>query len=156
MKRQLPAYTAALAAFAFAAISLYWALGGTAAIDTIGGQLASSGRAGAPITLALVWAAVVLKLGVGLLALALVQRWGRWIPRWMLLTAACTAAAVLTVYGAVQVIAEALVETGMIRPAGEIDWYALRWHMLLWDPWFLIWGLVLGTAALEYRRTRTA
>lgn len=32
----------------------------------------------------------------------------------------------------------------------KVDWYALRWHLLLWDPWFLVWGLLLGAAALEY------
>jgi hypothetical protein len=44
------------------------------------------------------------------------------------------------------VIAEALVELGVIRPAGSVDWLALRWHLELWDSWFLLWGLFLGTA----------
>jgi hypothetical protein len=29
---------------------------------------------------------------------------------------------------------------------------ALRWHVLLWDLWFLVWGLVLGAAAWHYGR----
>ena len=28
----------------------------------------------------------------------------------------------------------------------------LRWRMLLWEPWFLVWGLLLGLAAGQYRR----
>jgi hypothetical protein len=39
-----------------------------------------------------------------------------------------------------------LVELGMIRPVGSVDWVALRWHLELWDSWFLLWGLLLGTA----------
>lgn len=146
------AYAAAATAFVFAAVSLYWALGGTAGLDTIGGQLTAGGRAHDPAILTLVWAAVVLKVVGGLLPLALVQQWGRLFPRWVLLSAAWAGAALLTSYGAVQVTAEALVQLGVIKPAGPVDWPALRWHMLLWDPWFLIWGLLLGAAALEYGR----
>jgi len=51
--------------------------------------------------------------------------------------------ALLICYGAVEVAGEALAETGAIRPAAP-DWTALRWHLALWDPWFLVWGLLLG------------
>ena len=34
----------------------------------------------------------------------------------------------------------ALVLTGLISPAGPVDRTALRWHVLLWDLWFLVWG----------------
>ena len=42
--------------------------------------------------------------------------------------------------------------TGAINPAGPVDRTALRWHVLLWDLWFLIWGLLLGVAAWHYVR----
>jgi hypothetical protein len=123
-------------------------------VDTIGGELAAGGRKGDPVVLALVWAAVVLKVVAGLLALALVHQWGRRFPRWMLLTAAWSGAALLTLYGAVQITAELLVQFGAIKPSGSVDWYALHWHLLLWDPWFLVWGLLLGAAAVEFTRRR--
>ena len=50
-------------------------------------------------------------------------------------------------------IAEALVELGVIRPAGSVDWVALRWHLELWDSWFLLWGLLLGTATWYFHRS---
>jgi FtsP/CotA-like multicopper oxidase with cupredoxin domain len=39
--------------------------------------------------------------------------------------------------------------------AGPVDWTALRWHLFLWDPWFLSWGLLLGVAAWHYTRLST-
>jgi hypothetical protein len=30
---------------------------------------------------------------------------------------------------------------------------ALRWHVLLWDPWFLLWGLLLLLAVRRRRRS---
>ncbi len=32
---------------------------------------------------------------------------------------------------------------------------ALRWHVGLWDLWFLVWGILLALATASYRR-RTA
>jgi hypothetical protein len=46
----------------------------------------------------------------------------------------------------------AMVLAGLISPAGPIDRTALRWHVLLWDLWFLVWGLLLGAAAWQYGR----
>jgi len=37
--------------------------------------------------------------------------------------------------------------------AGEpADERALRWHVMLWDPWFFVWGLALAVAGMSVRR----
>lgn len=59
---------------------------------------------------------------------------------------------VLTLYGGLLVAVGALVLAGVVRPAGLVDRTALRWHVLLWDLWFLVWGLLLGVAAWQYGR----
>jgi hypothetical protein len=33
-----------------------------------------------------------------------------------------------------------------------VDRTALRWHVLVWDLWFLVWGLLLGVAAWQFGR----
>ena len=70
----------------------------------------------------------------------------------MLLGAAWSEALLLSLYGGVQVLGQALVKGGIITPAGPVDWPALRWHLFLWDPWFLVWGLLLGVAAWQNMR----
>ena len=143
---------AALAAFLFAAVNLYWAVGGTAGLDTLGGTIEERARAGDRAILAANWAAVVLKVLGGVLALALIQPWGRRVPRWLLLATAWTGAAVLILYGTFQTSAVALVALDVIQVPEAIEPTALRWRLLLWEPWFLLWGLLLAAAALHHTR----
>lgn len=150
-----PAYGAAGVAFAFAAVSAYWGLGGSLGVDTLGGRIEALARAHDPGLLALTWVAAVLKAAGGLLALALVQSWGGRFPRRLLLLLAWGGAAVLVLYGGAQVAIEALVELHVLHLAGTVDWYALRWHLALWDLWFLAWGLLLALAAAIYTRSAT-
>ena len=98
------------------------------------------------VTLGLV-VAVVKVLG-GLLALALVQPWGCRLPRRPLVVLALVAAAGLVLYGGLLVVVEAFVLTGVVTPSTAVDERALRWHVLVWDMWFLLWGLALGAAAV--------
>jgi hypothetical protein len=139
-------------AFLFAAVSLYWAAGGTAGLDTLGGTIEERVRAGDPVIMRANWAAVVLKTLGGVLALALVQPWGRRLPRWMVLSAAWAGAAVLVLYGTLQTTAVALVALGVVEASDPIEPEALRWRLFLWEPWFLLWGLLLAAAAWHFTR----
>lgn len=58
----------------------------------------------------------------------------------------------LALHGGVLVAVGAVALTGVLgEPA---DPSALGWHALLWDPWFLLWGACLATAAHLRRRRR--
>ncbi|HET7519848.1 MAG TPA: DUF3995 domain-containing protein [Actinomycetes bacterium] len=146
------AYAACALALLYAVPNFYWALGGTAGLGTVGGAIEELARTRDPAGVALGIGAGVLKVAGGLLALALVRPWGRAIPRRLLLGAAWAASLVLTAYGGLLVAVGALVLTGIVSPSGPVDRSALRWHVLLWDLWFLVWGLVLGVAAWQYGR----
>jgi hypothetical protein len=45
---------------------------------------------------------------------------------------------VLTVHGGLLVAVGTLVLSGLLSPSGPVDRTALRWHVLLWDVWFLV------------------
>ncbi len=147
-------YLACGCALLYALVSFYWAAGGTAGLDTVGGSIEEMGRAHDARGILLGSVAGVLKVAGGLVALALVRPWGRAVPRWLLLTASWGGGVVLTVYGGLLVAAGALVLSGAIDPAGPVDRTALRWHVMLWDLWFLVWGVLLGIAAWQYTRRR--
>ena len=151
----ITAYAAAIAAFAYALISLYWAVGGRGLVSTVGGHVAQFARRGGAVPVVVALAATAAKVAGGLLALALVRPWGRVVPRRWLLAGAAAASALLVGYGAVNVAAGALVLSGVIHPAGRVDRTALRWHAGVWDLWFLVWGILLALATAGYRR-RTA
>jgi hypothetical protein len=61
----------------------------------------------------------------------------------------------LVLYGGLNVLLGAVVLSGLIHPAGSVDRTALRWHVGLWDLWFLVWGILLALAAIGYRRAAT-
>jgi len=149
------AYAAAVLAFAYALVSLYWALGGHALLTTVGGYVEEFARRGGALPVAIALAAAAAKAAGGLLALALVRPWGRMVPRRWLLIGSSAASVLLVGYGGLAVLAGSLVLLGVIHPAGQVDRTALRWHAGVWDLWFLIWGILLAVAAIGYWR-RTA
>jgi hypothetical protein len=144
------AYAACALALLSAIPSFYWAAGGTIGLDTVGGAIEELARARDPAGVALGIGAGVLKVAGAVLALALVRPWGRRVPRRLLGGVAWAASMVLTLYGGLLVAVGALVLAGVIGPAGPVDRTALRWHVLVWDLWFLVWGLLLGVAAWHY------
>ncbi len=145
-------YAACGCALLYAAVSLYWAAGGTAGLGTIGGRLEELGRARDPGIIALVWTTGILKIAGGLLALALVRPWGSVFPRPLLLAAAWGGSGLLTLYGGFLVLVEALAVTGILPTPEPVDRTALWWHLLVWDAWFLVWGVLLGVAARHFTR----
>jgi hypothetical protein len=131
--------------FASAAVSAYWALGGTGLLDTVGGEIERWGRERSVGVVAALWTIVVFKLAGAVAPLAFAGvgtdhrlRWTRASgPRllgWL-------AAVGLTVYGGVLSVVGLLVEAGVVEPADNADEHALAWHAYFWDPWFALWGV---------------
>ncbi|WP_306371061.1 DUF3995 domain-containing protein [Nocardiopsis sp. CC223A] len=94
-----PAYATFAWAFAFALISLYRAVGGEWLPETVGEAVTEPARSGAPAAVAAVWVSVVVKFAAAAAALGLLQRWGRWSPRWFLAGGGWLAAGLLMLYG---------------------------------------------------------
>jgi len=132
----------------YAAVGAYWAVGGTALLDTVGGTVERVGRTRATGVLVFLWITVALKLvasGVGLLAVAQ--------PRWLserryrfVRGVAWMAAVILVLYGGVLTLVGVLVQADVVPASAHADQKALRWHAFLWDPWFLVWGALLAAA----------
>jgi hypothetical protein len=142
----MSARIAAALAFASAAVTLYWTLGGTFGLDTVGGTFEALARDRSAGSISLGATVVVAKLAAAVLALSLLRRPVRSLPK-----AAMVGGGLLAVYGAVLVAAGALVLVGIIDPSGPVDEYALRWHVGFWDLWFLLWGIALARAGWRAR-----
>lgn len=88
------AYAACAWAFVFAAPSLYWSLGGSAGVETARSPgISELAATHPPWFVAVLWATFAMKAVAGLLALALVRPWGRFVPRPLLLGGAWVAGA---------------------------------------------------------------
>lgn len=151
--RQLawPAYTAAALAFASAAVTLYWTLGGTALLGTVGGVFEDLARERSVGAIAIGIVVVLVKVSAGLLALALAKPGGAKVGRKLLLLSGVIGSVILFFYGGVLVLVGGLVLSNVISPSGQIDQHALRWHVFVWDLWFLVWGAALGLATWRHR-----
>lgn len=148
------AYAAAAVAFLFAVPSVYWGLGGTVGLDTLGGAIEERALARDAALMVANWVAVVLKIGGGVLALTLVRPWGRRLPFRLLRGVSATAAVLLVLYGTLQTVSVLVVHLGVIEPAAPVEPSVLLWRLLLWEPWFLVWGLLLGLAMIGANRRR--
>jgi hypothetical protein len=140
----LPAVAAAVLAFASAAVTAYWLLGGTTGLDTVGGQIEEQARERTTLALAALSITLVAKLAAGALALALAD--ARTRGSRSVIALGLLGGAALALYGGVLVIAGAIALAGVGDSSGRDD-YALRWHVFFWDPWFLVWGVALALAA---------
>ena len=143
------AYLAAALALASAAVSLYWAVGGTARLAPVGGEIEELARERSTATVATLGVVVIAKLFGAVLALSLVQPWGERLSRRARTRLAAIGGAGLALYGGVLVVAGALVLAGVIDASDDTDEYALRWHVFCWDLWFVVWGVSLWIAARE-------
>jgi len=147
------AYAAFVLGMLFALVSLYWTVGGTALLDTVGGSLEAAGRKRSAAVVVILALTTAVKAGGAVFSLALVRPWGNRLPRRLLLWLGWIGTAVLIGYGGTLVAVQALVVAGVIDAPGA-DLVALRWHLYLWDAWSLVWGVLLGLAVLRFSRQR--
>jgi hypothetical protein len=136
-------YAGLVWALAYIPIHIYWALGGSAAFLGLV-------RTNADFQIAN-WGASVVLLGAGLTAFALVRPWGRLLPRWGLLGAAWIGAVAGSLHAVAFSVVAVLRLTGALSMPGYTD--VLRgadlWNLAVFEPWFLIMGVLLAVAAIQ-------
>lgn len=135
-------------AVAFALMSFYWALGGTFGTETLGNVFTDSTLINDPGFIAFVWLTGFLKVAGGLLVLAVVQSWGRLIPRRLLLTMVGGGGIILLLYAVALLVQHGLMEIGVVNIFASLgSKETVRWHLLLWDPWWLPGGMLFMASA---------
>ncbi|MFE6775151.1 DUF3995 domain-containing protein [Streptomyces sp. NPDC057702] len=124
----------------------YWAAGGSVGLETVGGALERRARAREPGMVSVLRLTAALKLTAAALGPAVVRDGRRGLSRPPLRALCWAATAVLVAYGGLLTSTQALAEAGVFDASGRSDGQAFHWHLYLWDPWFLGWGLLLGAA----------
>jgi hypothetical protein len=135
-----PALAGLVVGLAYAAISVYWAVGGKWLLDTVGISLSRPGQVGHAAALLTLWGAAVVKAIAAALPVLAAGTWPRPADRGRRRLArglAWTEAAILVIYGLILTASGLLVQAGVIKASANADHLALRWHAYLWDPWFL-------------------
>jgi hypothetical protein len=143
-------YGACAWALVFAVMSFYWAAGGLAAIDTIGGEPERLGRARDPEFVVAQWVIGALKVLAAFAVLTLVRSEGRSLPRRLLVLVLGVGGALLVLYETVELIQHLLMAVGAVDRGG-LDDTALIGHLVFWDPWWILGGSLFVIAAWQHR-----
>lgn len=137
-------WVAILLGTANAAVTGYWLAGGTALLSMVGGEIEEWGRQRSTGVLGVLAVVLLVKTGVAGFPIVLdrvrapgARRIGRGLA-WM-------AAVVLTLYGGLLTVVGLMVQAGVVNESSDADDAALAWHAYFWDPWFLAWGIALGS-----------
>lgn len=147
------ACAAAAWSFAFALVSVAWALGSDLGADTLARSIEEQGRERSGGFVATLWLTVALKALAGAIALSLVQPWGRRLPRWLRLSGAWGAAVILTLYGAAGIVEKVLWKTGVREVPASFGADRVDWYLFFWDPFWLLGGILFSLAAWRFHRS---
>lgn len=142
------AYLACAWCVVFAAVHLYWAMGGDAGLASSAGTALATRRPLSFVVFGLWGTALVLLVGAAFsIGLA------RWRPygglrRWMVILGFLVGVALLVRGLLLEVVLLAGVG-GVASAVGPLETY---WSLILWNPWFMLGGLLLILAAHRFRR----
>jgi hypothetical protein len=145
-------YAACAWALVFSLQSFYYAAGGTAGANTWPPSIVEPVLAREPLWVAIMWVTGALKVLLALLALALVWSRGRGLLRRLLLAGAWGATAFLGLYGLANLVQHGLMVAGVVGIPEGLGETAARWHLFLWDPYWLLGGVLFAVAARQYQR----
>jgi Protein of unknown function (DUF3995) len=146
MRTRRAGYAACAWALAFAIPSLYWGLGGEAGIESIAArpeEIAGISDDG------IVLATAAAKIVAGLAVLALVQNRPGGRAHGALRIAVRVGGALLVLYGAAEFVDHLLMVTGAIDTPPELGSTAAAWHLALWDPYFVLGGVLFWLASAK-------
>jgi hypothetical protein len=137
----------------FGGLHLYWALGGTvgfAEYSMPSNKILALTRD--PLYVGITWGVAIVCAFGAIVSLASMQKWGRRIPRWLLLTPLWMACGISFVRGIGNLIQTALTIGGVFPfalagPEAQA-WY--KWLLIdsiIFSPWWILGGLVFGATA---------
>lgn len=133
----------------FAAVHLYWAVGGSTGLASAAGRDLADRRPGAFVAFGLFGVAAVLLAGVAVIVLASSDVGSAGFQR--------VARVVMAPIGAGLVLHAVLVEATLATAPSvraSVGPLETKWSLILWNPWFLVGGSLFLAAANHLRHLR--
>ncbi|WP_265523489.1 DUF3995 domain-containing protein [Oerskovia flava] len=153
MSRTLVWVAAALGGI-HAGFSLYWALGGSWLLATVG-RWAVEMTEDSPQLAAAALGAIALVKAVAA-AVPVLVAYDRLPPRRLWRAGSWVGGTLLVAYGGVKVVVGGAVLAGVVPTDDGYDEVAMTGHTFLWDPLFVLWGAFLLASLWTSRRSTGA
>jgi hypothetical protein len=153
-RSSVPAWATFWWGILFGGLNLYWSLGGEFLLDHLGEMIQKQVAEGDTTLLVLNTIGGLGKIAIGFLALATIARWGRAIPRRLHLVLLYLGGVLLVVYGAANWTQMLLVDMGIVDVPRSIGEAQVRWYLCLWEPLWIIGGVLMILTAEAYRWLR--
>lgn len=147
-----PAWLTFLWGVVFGGLNLWWSLGGDVLLDRLGVRIQEQAAEGDTMLLVVNTIGGLGKIAIGLLALGTIARWGRRIPRRLSLALLYAGGVLLVVYGGANWMQMLLVELGVVDVPASIGEAQVRWYLFLWEPTWIVGGVLMVLTAESYRR----
>jgi hypothetical protein len=144
---QWACYAASGWAFLFAAMSFYWALGGTRGAATLGLWAEQAARNREPEMVFTLWVTGLLKAVLGLLPLSVLQGWFPSLSQRLLRPAMSWIGASIVLYYLASSVQGLLMLGGMVPMSKSLGRTGVVWHLMLWNPWWIFGGTLFIIAA---------
>jgi hypothetical protein len=142
------AYAAAVWAGLFALVSFYWAAGGETGLETLAVEIERDALARDGGMVALTWITGALKIVGVVVALGLAACWE---PRRLFFWAGLGGGLLIAVYGAAGIIEKLLIKLDVNAANASLGDDRVGWYLFLWDPFWMLGGVLFILAALEAR-----
>ena len=136
----------------FGALNLWWSAGGDFLLDHLGVRIQEQVAEGDTPLLVVNTIGGLGKIAIGLLALGTISRWGRRIPRRVSLALLYAGGVLLVLYGGANWTQMLLVELGVVDVPASVGAAQVRWYLFLWEPVWVIGGVLMVLTAEGYRR----
>ena len=137
-------YLACAWALIFAVPSFYWAAGGTFGLSTLGEEITNlQSESWFAI---FVWLTAFVKVALGIVVLMLLKIYKHTLFNKLARIAVWTAGIVCIVYGSLNLSARLIMSLGLIPTPDAMHSTAATWHLILWDPWWMLGGILLVMA----------
>jgi Protein of unknown function (DUF3995) len=140
-------YCATLWCAAFAAVHLFWAVGGSVGLASSAGHDLAARRPTTFVAFGLYGVALMLVLAATFLGVANRVRLGRY--RGVVVGLVGLVGVVLLLRGVVLEVLLAADVAGLRTQVGPLE---AHWSQMLWNPWFAVGGALFIAAALRLRR----
>lgn len=136
-----------------AIFSLYWAVGGSWLLDTVGQGAVQLQREHPLAATALLLPVTAVKVGGATLPIVVERVPRAPLFRRLIRFVSWIGGCFLIAYGAAYASMATLVLHGVLKPAGEVDRRGMVGHAYLWDPLFAAWGVALVVGLWLTRRS---